>query len=100
MGVIVLEDWQEKGALKYRLVVDKDIIKTIATIDDNEITEIRKTLGIDVITINDIHKAVKEKRITIQPKTEADVYNILKKRGYNNKHIAKIMSYLRSEKII
>ena len=100
MGVIVLEDWKEKGNMRYRIVVDEELIQTIATVDGSEIAEIKKLLNTDIITVYDIHKAVKEKKVTISKKTEAQVYNILKKRGYNNKHIAKIMSYLRSKKVI
>lgn len=100
MGVIILEDWKEKDGLRYRLVVDSDIIEAIATVNDDEIAEIGKALNKDVITIQDIHNAVKEKKIPIKTKTEAEVYNILRKRGYKNKHIARIMSYLRSKKII
>ena len=100
MGVIVLNDWKKKGNTRYRIVVDEELIQTIATVDDNEIAEIKKLLNSDIITVHDIHKAVKEDKVIISKKTEAQVYNILKKRGYNDEHISTIIKHLTKKGVL
>ena len=98
--VLVLEDWKENGIMKYRIVVDEELIQTIATVDDNEIAEIKKLLNTDIITVHDIHKAVKDGKVTISKKTESEVRNILKKRGYNDRHISIIINYLTEKGVL
>ncbi len=104
MGVIVLDDWKVRGNMRYRIVVDEELIQTIATVDDNEIAEIKKLLkkllNTDIITVYDIHKAVKDGKVTISKKTESEVRNILKKRGYNDRHISTIINYLTEKGVL
>jgi len=93
--MIILEDWKEKGKIKYRIVIHKDLAEIIATLDDEELNTIKQNINTDPVTLYEIKEHIKSGKFKISKKTEAQVYNILKKRGYTNKQIAKIMSYLR-----
>ena len=100
MSVIVLDDWKERGNMRYRIVVDEELIQTVATVDDNEIDEIKKLYNTDTITIHYIHKAVKDGKVTISKKTEPEVRNLLKKRGYNDRYISIIINYLTEKGVL
>ena len=93
--MIVLEDWKQEGKIRYRIVLEKDLAEIVATLSDEELQTINQNINKDPVTLHDIKEHIKSGKFKISKKTEAQVYNILKKRGYNNKHIAKIMSYLR-----
>ncbi len=92
----------EKGNVKAKIEYSVDVndVLVLSEFDDNEIEQLKQNFNKQDISIDDLHKA---KKLNLPPPSKKDLLTrkaILKKRGYSDIEIDKIIQELKKRNLI